>query len=58
MIWASSLFQGGKLMNDDSNVKKFQPQESWNPNDLRDPDASCEEADLPVDERPVDTEQP
>lgn len=23
----------------------------WNPDDLRDPDASCEEADLPADER-------
>ncbi len=25
--------------------------EHWNPDDLRDPDASCEEADLPVEER-------
>lgn len=25
--------------------------DAWNPDDLRDPDASCEEADLPAEER-------
>ena len=28
--------------------------EPWDPDEDRDPDSSCEEADLPAEERPLD----